>query len=170
MADYYKVLGLEYDDPPERIKARYRLLARRTHPDSAETNQTDEFTLYTQAYRVLSNPARRQRYNEQLGIFVRPRTLRPGHHLYQRLLLTSGCAEQGGVFPLTFTRYEPCARCWLTGCDRCQQQGMIPAQICVEVNIPPHTQHGACVFVEGQGGQSEPNGTRGDLFVYIMVG
>ena len=63
MEDYYKVLGVAYDDPPEKIKARYRLLALTVHPDVGGVGRTMEFTRYSQAYRVLSRQSERERYN-----------------------------------------------------------------------------------------------------------
>ncbi len=167
--DYYQVLGVAYDDPPEKIRARYRLLTLSSHPDTAGTGDLESFGRYVQAYRILGHPSRRQRYNEELGIFVKPRPIQPGHHLYQYVTVSPALAEQGGTVPLNFMRYEPCSLCWLAGCHRCQEQGMIPEQVAVEVNIAPGTKHGKTIFLEGYGGQSEPGGPRGDLFVYVYI-
>jgi DnaJ-class molecular chaperone len=168
LADYYRVLGVSYDDPMEKIRARYRLLAFSTHPDTA-SNGTEDFARYAQAYRILGNPVRRQHYNEKLGVFVRPRALQPGQDLYQQIIVSQGIAEHGGIIPLTFIRYEPCSLCWLAGCSRCDQQGMIPEEISVNVNVAPGSKRGSVIFIEGQGGRSEPGGSRGDLFVYVLI-
>ncbi len=168
MSDYYRILGVSYDDPAEKIKARYRLLAFSTHPDTGST-ETENFARYAQAYRVLGNPVRRQHYNEKLGIFIRPRSLQPGQDLYQQILISPEFADHGGIIPLSFTRYEPCSLCWLAGCRRCDQQGMIPEQVSVDVPISAGTKQGSRIFLEGQGGRSEPGGSRGDLFVYVLI-
>jgi DnaJ-class molecular chaperone len=168
--NFYQVLGVAYDDPREKIRARYRLLALKTHPDTAGPHHKDVLTVYAQAYRVLGHQARRERYNADLGIFIKARSLHPGHHLYQRVMILPELARQGGVALLNFVRYQPCSLCWLMGCHRCNQQGMVPEQVCIEVKVPPNTQNNSSIFIEGQGGQSEPGGSRGDLFVYVTIG
>src|SRR5579859_3630192 len=165
--DYYQVLGVSYDDPSAKIKARYRLLARNTHPDAGGADQGGLFTAYAQAYRVLGNADQRERYNESLGILIRPRPLRPGIDLHQRVIVTPEEAERGGDVPLAFVRYEPCSRCWLAGCQSCQGQGLLPTGVQLTISLSAQTRNRAVVFVEGQGGCSEPGGERGNLFVYV---
>jgi DnaJ-class molecular chaperone len=46
---------------------------------------------------------------------------------------------------------------------------MLPEQVCLDIDIPPGCKPGAKLFVEGEGGRSEPDGKRGDLFVYVHV-
>ncbi len=168
MPDYYRVLGVSYDDPAAKIRARFRLLAFATHPDTGSV-YAEDFARYAQAYRVLGNPVRRQHYNEALGIFVRPRPLQPGQDLYQEIIVSPELAAQGGIVPLAFTRYEPCSLCWLAGCRRCDHQGMIPERVSLDVTVSAGTKRGARIFVEGQGGRTEPGGPRGDLFVYVLI-
>lgn len=167
--DFYQILGVAYDDPPEKIKARFRLLAFAVHPDTGEVDRAGELTRYAQAYRTLGNPTRRELYNKELGIFVRPRRLRSGVDLYQLIEISLTQAEAGGVVPLMFTRYEPCSLCWLAGCGRCNYEKMIPDQVCVEVKVAPGIRNGAKVLIEGEGSRSEPGGNRGHLFVYIRL-
>src|SRR5512133_2029109 len=119
--NYYQILGVAYDDPPEKIRARYRLLALASHPDTAGVGELENFGRYVQAYRILGHPARRQHYNEELGIFAKPRLIQSGHHLYHYITVSPTLAEQGGTVPLSFMRYEPCSLCWLAGSYRCQQ-------------------------------------------------
>ena len=166
--DYYQLLGVAYDDPMERIRARYRLLALSAHPDTAPDSKIEEFTKYAEAYRVLGHSKRRQHYNEELGILVKPRHLRPGHDLYQKTVISPEVAEKGTTIELVFLRYEPCSLCWLSGCQRCNQQGMVPQEVKVNVNVPPKTRHGATVLIENKGGQTEPGGERGNLIVYVL--
>jgi DnaJ-class molecular chaperone len=167
--DYYQVLGVAYDDPPAKIRARFRLLAATVHPDVVGEGQEEDFARYVQAYHMLGNEERRQRYNKQLGIFVKPRPFHPGHDLYQRITIAPTLASKGNLVSLAFIRYDPCSRCWLTGCNHCEQSGMVPEQVCIEVKILPGTQHGSTIFIEGEGGRSEPGGTPGNLFVYVSV-
>ena len=164
----YEVLGVAPDDPTLKIRAQFRLLARATHPDMNNGQPSLEFMRYAQAYKVLTDPHKRLEYNIQQGIKLAPRLLKPGHDLYQRLALSTTEALSGGHFPLHFTRYEPCARCWLAGCPRCAKNGLISTHITVIVRVPAQTQRAITVFLEGSGGVSEPGGHRGHLFVYVV--
>jgi DnaJ-class molecular chaperone len=60
------VLGVAEDESPRGIRAAYRDLARRTHPDVAGGGSLDAFREATEAYEVLSDAARRRAYNERI--------------------------------------------------------------------------------------------------------
>lgn len=65
--DYYKILGVERDAKEAEIKAAYRRLARKYHPDvSKETNAEDKFKELGEAYEVLKDTEKREAY-DQLG-------------------------------------------------------------------------------------------------------
>lgn len=62
--DYYEVLGIERSASPEEIKKAYRKLALKYHPDrSDEVDAEAHFKLINEAYAVLSEPEKRQRYD-----------------------------------------------------------------------------------------------------------
>jgi molecular chaperone DnaJ len=63
--DYYAVLGVSRDATLEEIRRAYRREARRCHPDVARDDpQAEErFKQLTEAYRVLSDPELRARYD-----------------------------------------------------------------------------------------------------------
>ncbi len=66
--DYYQTLGVSRDADEKTIKQAYRKLARKYHPDvnpgNAEAEQ--KFKEINEAYEVLSDPDKRQKY-EQFG-------------------------------------------------------------------------------------------------------
>jgi DnaJ family protein C protein 9 len=66
--DPYEVLGLERTASPDEVKSAYRKAALKTHPDKAPDDKKDEakekFQQVAFAYAVLSDPARRKRYDE----------------------------------------------------------------------------------------------------------
>ncbi|HUF95503.1 MAG TPA: molecular chaperone DnaJ [Acidimicrobiia bacterium] len=63
--DYYRILGVARDASTAEIKSAFRRLARETHPDANPDNPEAEarFRDAAEAYEVLSNPERRQRYD-----------------------------------------------------------------------------------------------------------
>ena len=62
--DYYSLLGVQRDATEEAIRSAYRKLARQYHPDvSTETGAPEKFKEVTEAYEVLTDPERRQRFD-----------------------------------------------------------------------------------------------------------
>ena len=62
--DLYEILGVSHDASPHEIKAAYRRLARELHPDvNGNPADQDRFKEITGAYEILSDPAKRQRYD-----------------------------------------------------------------------------------------------------------
>ncbi len=61
--DHYEILQVSVNAEPETVHRVYRLLAQRYHPDNAETGNDGRFRQITEAYRVLSDPHERARYD-----------------------------------------------------------------------------------------------------------
>lgn len=62
--DYYAVLGVEKNAPADKIKQAYRSLARKYHPDvNKDPGAEDKFKEIAEAYEVLSDPQKRQEYD-----------------------------------------------------------------------------------------------------------
>jgi DnaJ-class molecular chaperone len=66
--DYYKILGVDRKATEKEIKSAYRKLARKHHPDVNKNDAKAEarFKEVNEAYEVLSDPAKRRRY-DQIG-------------------------------------------------------------------------------------------------------
>ncbi len=63
--DYYEVLGVSKTANEEEIKKAYRNLAKKYHPDvSSEENAAEKFKEVQEAYEVLSDPTKREQYNQ----------------------------------------------------------------------------------------------------------
>lgn len=58
----YELLGVPGDASEKQIKAAYRALAKKLHPDVG--GDPEHFMRVTRAYEVLSDPERRKRYDE----------------------------------------------------------------------------------------------------------
>ena len=71
--DYYEVLGVTKTADGEEIKRSYRRLAMKFHPDRADGDKGEaeiRFKECAEAYEVLSDPAKRKRYDQygQAGV------------------------------------------------------------------------------------------------------
>ncbi len=64
--DYYSILGVNRDASEREIKQAYRKLARKYHPDvnPADKSAEAKFKQINEAYEVLSDKEKRQKYNQ----------------------------------------------------------------------------------------------------------
>jgi len=77
--DYYAILGVEPSAGEAEIKAAYRRLARKYHPDvSKESGAEDKFKAINEAYEVLRDGQKRQAYDQ-----LRAQGYRPGDEVRQ---------------------------------------------------------------------------------------
>lgn len=77
--DYYKTLGVEPGASDADIKAAYRRLARKYHPDvSKEAGAEERFKAINEAYEVLKDPGKRNAYEQlRAGGFRQGQDFRP---------------------------------------------------------------------------------------------
>src|SRR5690606_16854696 len=63
--DYYETLGVKPDAGDAEIKAAYRRLARKYHPDvSKEAGAEERFKAVNEAHEALRDPERRKAYDQ----------------------------------------------------------------------------------------------------------
>ena len=102
--DYYKALGVAKTAKPAEIKASYRKLARKYHPDAnkGDASAEERFKEISEAYSVLSDEKRRKEYDEARSLFGggfrAPTGARPGQGGFGFDLgdIFSGAGDAGG--------------------------------------------------------------------------
>jgi len=63
--DYYEILGISKSASAEEVKAAYRSLAKKHHPDvNADKASEEKFKEINEAYEILSDPKKRQLYDQ----------------------------------------------------------------------------------------------------------
>jgi molecular chaperone DnaJ len=69
--DYYKTLGVAKSAKPDEIKAAYRKLARKYHPDKnkGDAEAEERFKEISEAYSTLSDEKKRKEYDEARSLF-----------------------------------------------------------------------------------------------------
>ncbi|MBI4717062.1 MAG: molecular chaperone DnaJ [Planctomycetes bacterium] len=147
--DFYEVLGLTREASPEEIKKAYRRAAHKFHPDRNQEDPDAEkkFKEAAEAFEVLSDPAKRQRYDQYghagLGgaglhdfshmqvddifsmftdifgeAFGGRRARNRGADLQTEVLLTLAEVAEGAERSIEFNREELCEDCGGSGAAR----------------------------------------------------
>ncbi|CAL5055282.1 unnamed protein product [Urochloa decumbens] len=88
--DYYKVLEVDYDASDDTIKLSYRRLALMWHPDKhkGDKDVTAKFQEINEAYKVLSDPAKRLEYDLSGCPEINQYTLREYLTRFKGMILT----------------------------------------------------------------------------------
>jgi curved DNA-binding protein CbpA len=98
--NHYAVLGVAPNAQPEVIRAAYRVLAQRHHPDRNFNTDGSAMVRLNQAYAVLSCPIRRAEFDREQN--------RMQTHLYSNRLNeeTNQNASSSSLGPVVLTTYD----------------------------------------------------------------
>jgi len=69
MKDYYKILGVDKKSPGIEIKRQFRIKALSTHPDKTNKDTKAEFIEVYEAFAVLSDKKKKERYDKLYDVF-----------------------------------------------------------------------------------------------------
>ena len=107
--DYYEVLGVDKTADEKEIKKAYRKLAMKYHPDvSKEEGSEEKFKEISEAYAVLSDDEKRQRYDQFGHAGMEGFT---AEDFYQNVNFTLEEAFNGCEKEIKVTRSELCPTC-----------------------------------------------------------
>ncbi|WP_433207270.1 DnaJ C-terminal domain-containing protein [Dactylosporangium sp. CS-047395] len=162
--DYYEVLGVPKGAPGEEIQRAYRTLARRSHPDvNKEPGAEDRFKEITEAYHVLSDPARRREYDARSTV---PPSGFQGFHGGP-----SGFTDLGDLFgfgPVRGADSEAVITIPLEDAYRGGHRTVtLPDGTRLGVTIPRGVTDGQRLRLAGQGSGGLGGGPRGDLQLVV---
>lgn len=93
--DYYLILGVPLDAPPDAIRSAFRRLALRYHPDRRGEASVRVFQDISEAYDVLSDPVRRARYDREARRLERHVPVAPARARHPEPLMSEPIAVTG---------------------------------------------------------------------------
>jgi DnaJ-class molecular chaperone len=188
MRDPYAVLGVARDASEDDIKKAYRRLAKKLHPDLSPGNRVNEqqFKEVTAAYDLLSDPAKRGRYDRgEIDASGRERGFQAqgGGRAQHR----SGAAGAGAGFSFDDILSEILGRGRREAEERVGDTNLklrvgfleaalgakrrieLPGGRSIDITIPAGIDSGQSLRLKGQGTRG-PRGTRpGDVYLEIEV-
>lgn len=147
---YYSCLGVDPSCSMDDIKRAYRKAAATKHPDRGGT--TEEFQKLQESYEVLSNPERRNQYDNPVNnIFFQfmsesPAAVQPDRHATHTISFADN--YRGCSFEYPIEIQIPCRIC-RTSCNACDGQGSITRMVAMGPMMIHHRI--ACMLCQGVG-------------------
>ena len=192
--DYYEVLGVPRDADQDAIRRAYRKLARQYHPDlNADSDAEDRFKELGEAYEVLSDPDKRERY-DRLGADWRRQEQEAPDTNFEEFFTRQGFGgadtrvEFGDdLFERLFGgRASAGASGWTSGPRRgSDREALLELSLEdaleggrrkltlddreIDVNFPARVRDGQLIRLAGQGGPGRDGGPPGDLYLRIAL-
>ena len=186
--DYYEVLGVPRDADQDAIRRAYRKLARKYHPDlNSESDAEERFKQIGEAYEVLSDAEKRERY-DRLGSRWREAEREAPEESFEDFFAGQGFGDGSYVefgddlFEALFGARGGRTGGPLRGRDR-EALLELPLEDAltggrrrltldgsdVNVNFPAGVRDGQLIRLAGKGGAGRDGGPPGDLFLRVAL-
>ena len=192
--DYYNVLGVPRDADQDAIRRAYRKLARTYHPDlNSDSDAEDRFKELGEAYEVLSDPDKRERY-DRLGANWRQQEQEAPDANFEEFFTRQGFGRDDArvefgddLFERMFGGRAGAGTGWraggpLRGFDR---EALLELSLEdaleggrrrltlddreIDVNFPAGVRDGQLIRLAGQGAPGRDGGPSGDLYLRIAL-
>jgi curved DNA-binding protein len=192
--DYYKVLGLSKAATQKEIKAAYRKLARKYHPDLNPANKEAEvkFKEINEANEVLSDPENRKKYDKYGKDWKHGEAYEKAQQQQQRQsqsrsnqqdfsntdysdffesMFGGGRSSYGQSRSPKFKGQDYNAELKLNLKDvyTSQQQLLTVNGKKIRLTIPAGVENGQVIKIKGKGGSGINGGPNGDLFIKFII-
>lgn len=192
--DYYKILGVSKTATEKEIKAAYRKLARKYHPDLNPDNKAAEkkFKEINEAHEVLSDPENRKKYDKYGENWKHGEEYEKAQQQYnqqqsQRQSSRQGFSEQeysdffesmfgGGGASSRYGRtkfkgqdYNAELHLTLRDVYTSQKQVLTVDGRKIRLTIPAGVENGQVIKIKGKGGQGINGGPNGDLYIKFII-
>jgi len=196
--DPYETLGVKRDATQAAIRAAYRKLAKKLHPDlnPGDAKAEDQFKAVTAAYDLLGDPNKRARFDA--GEIDASGAERPQQRYYRDFqgsdadthaysssgayadfsdigdlfgdLFSRRSAERGGAFRMRGgdARYQ-LAIDFLDAVNGATKRITLPDGSTLDVAIPPGTEDGQILRLRGKGGAGVSGGEAGDALIAVEI-
>jgi len=193
--DYYKILGLDKSATPKEIKAAYRKLARKYHPD-LNPNDTDakkNFQQINEANEVLSDPEKRKKYDQYGKDWKHAEEFEKQKKYQEQSSGFSGSEYSGGPSGGDFSDFFESMfgsaggggrgrqvkyrgedfnaelHLELTDALKTQKQTLTVNGAKIRITIPAGIENGQTIKIAGHGGPGINGGPNGDLYITFTI-
>src|SRR5688572_24995396 len=103
MKDYYTILRVNKKSSGTEIKKAFRRKALLIHPDKSKTNTKEDFIELYEAYAILCDKKKRDKYDKLHDLFFNSTTETPDNELKKDLIKIS---EKGLVYADNFRKFD----------------------------------------------------------------
>lgn len=193
--DYYNILGVPKTASEKEIKAAYRKLARKYHPDLNPDNKEAEvkFKQINEANEVLSNPENRKKYDKYGKDWKHSEEFEKAQKQRQQQQYNQQSAYQGytendfsDFFESMFgggrrssrqgfnrqfkgQDYHAELHIDLENAYRGHQQVLTVNGKNIRITIPPGVENGQVIKIRSKGGKGINGGPNGDLYIKFRI-
>ena len=191
--DYYKILGLDKTADPKDIKAAYRKLARKYHPDLNPNNNEakSKFQQINEAHEVLSDPEKRKQYDlygkdwEHAEAFEKARQQQSANtgsrrsrsaeqegdfsDFFEAMFGAQGNAGRGGRVKFRGEDYHAELQLTLLEAAQTHKQELTVNGKKIRITIPAGVENGQVIKIPGHGGPGINGGPNGDLYLTFSI-
>ncbi len=192
--DYYEMLGVSHDADQDAIRRAYRKLARQYHPDlNSDSDADDRFKELGEAYEVLSDPDKRERYDRLVANWRQQEQTAPDANfeeffdrqgfgsddtrvefsddLFERLFGGGAGGDPGrrAGGPLRGLDREALLELSLEDALEGGRRRLTLDDHEIDVNFPAGVRDGQLIRLAGQGAPGRAGGPPGDLYLRIAL-